>query len=152
MSNLIYIPDSYDTSLQKTFIREYSARHFPLVDLVRMDRQQTFVDPLYNEAPARRFEDPVPIRCLPDHQPTKKTLTSFGIEQSRSVLFKVPTIALADIDYLRKDETWMIGDLIKWGNDYYEILDQVKVNDGYWATTNIPMYLVLGADYYRHGV
>lgn len=152
MSDLVYIPDSFDTSLQKTYIREYAARHFPIVDLVRIDRTQTFVDPLYNEAPARKFSEPVPIRCLPDHQPTSKTLTSFGIEQTRSVLFKVPTVLLADIDYLLRDETWMIGDLIKWGGDFYEILDQVKVNDSYWATTNIPMYIVLGANYYRHGV
>lgn len=152
MATIVTIPDTYDTSLQKTYVREYSAKHFPLVELIRVDREETFVDPLYHESPARKFLAPISIKCLPDHQPSKKTLTKFGIDQSRSVLFKVPTLLLADAGYLLNDDTWMIGDLIKWGGDYYEILDQIKVNDGYWATTNVPFYIVLGANYYRMGV
>jgi hypothetical protein len=74
------------------------------------------------------------------------------MDQSRQVLFKVTTLHLADINYIRNNETWMIGDLIRWGGDMYEIKEQTKAQEGYWAQTNIPMFYILGADYYRAGI
>lgn len=150
--SILRIPDNYDTALQKSYLREFAESRYPSVDLIRLDRTLTVVDDLYLESPARRFMNPEPIRCLPVHEPNKKTLTKYGMEQSRPILFKVATVHLADLGYLKNNDTWMIGDLIRWGGDVYEITDQVKDTEGYWATTNIPFYFVLGADYYRVGI
>lgn len=149
---LIKIPDIRDTVIQKNMLREFAISRYPQVDLIRLDRNATIVDPLYLESTSKRFMTPVPIYCLPDAEPTKKTLTKYGLEQERPVLFKVPTSFLSDIDYLYNSDVWMIGDLIRWGGDTYEIKDQVKAPDGYWATTNICMYYILGADFYRAGI
>lgn len=150
--SLVTIPDNMETILQKQYLREYSNSRFPTVDLIMLDRDQTIVDPLYLEATNKRFKNPTPIRCLPEAEVTKKTLTKYGLEQQRQVLFKIPTLFLADINYLYNSDTWMIGDLVRWGGDVYEIKDQVKAQDGYWASTNICMYYILGADYYRAGI
>lgn len=149
---LIKIPDNYDTMAQKNYLREYAEAYYPLVDLVLLDREQTIVDDLYIEATAKRFKAPKPIRCYVEHNPTKKSLKKYGLEQTRDVLFKITTMHLADIGYLQNNSVWMIGDLIKWGSDFYEIKDQIPDNNAYWATTNIPFYYVLAADYYRAGV
>lgn len=149
---LITIPDSYDSIIQRNYLREFAATRFPTVELIRLNREETIVDDLYMESVAKRFMEPVAVKVLPDHQPTKKTLTKYGMDQSRTVLFQIPTVHLSDIGYLYNNDTWMIGDLIRWGGDLYEIHDQVKAQDGYWAQTNIPFYYILGADFYRYGV
>lgn len=148
----VKIPDVASTALQKSYLREYADAMYPKVDLIRMDRNLTVVDPLYLESPARRFLPPISIRCLPDHEPAKKILTKYGMDQTREVLFQVCTMHLADIQYLQNNETWMIGDLVKWGGDVYEIKQMAKATEGYWAETNIPMFYILGADYYRAGI
>lgn len=148
----IHIPDTGNTVLQKSYLREYAETIFPLVDLIRLDRKLTPVDTLYMESPARRFKLPEPIRCLPNHEPAKKLLTKYGMDETREVLFQICTVHLADLGYLQNNETWMIGDLVRWGGDTYEIKQQAKATDGYWAQTNIPLYYILGADYYRAGI
>lgn len=151
--DLTRIPDNHDTSAQKGYLREYSQIAYPEVEIVRLDRTETVVDELYLEATARRWMEPLKVRCLPDHKPSQKALTRFGLEQSRDVLFHIPTLFLADVEYLYREpnDDWMIGDLIKWGYDHYEVKDQIKQNDAYWAQTNIPMFITLACDYYRHG-
>lgn len=148
----IQIPDTYDTVTQKAYLREYAQMHFPLVQLKRLDRVTTVVDELYNEAQDKRYLAPISLRCYIDHDPSKKTLTHYGLDQSRKVLFMVPTVFLSDLGILGKDDSYLIGDLLLWGGDVYEIKDQVKNTDSFWANTNIPLYLVLSGDYYREGV
>lgn len=150
--NLVTIPYTYDTMLQKNYLREFAESRYPQVELIRLNREDTVVDELYLESTVKRFHEPLKIFCLPEHEPNKKTLTKYGLEQSRPVLFKVATLHLADAGYLKNDDTWMIGDLIRWGGDIYEVKDQVKDKEAYWALTNIPMFFVLGADFYRVGI
>lgn len=148
---VVRVPDGFDVTVQKVWIREHTERHFPQVELIRLDRATTFVDPLYHEAPARRWLDPIPLWASVQHRPSKKALTKYGIEQSRDVLFDVSTLHLSELGILEQSETFLIGDLIRWGGDHYEIKDQIRDTSAYWGTTNIPFFLVLGADYYREG-
>jgi hypothetical protein len=152
--DLLRIPDNHDTTAQKGYLLEYATIAYPEVEIIRLDREATVVDELYLEAVSRVWKEPLKVRCLPDHKPTTKTLTKFGLEQSRDVLFHIPTMFLAQVDYLYREpnDDWMIGDLIKWGYDFYEVKDQIKNNDSYWAQTNIPMFITLSGDYYRHGI
>jgi hypothetical protein len=151
---LAKIPDNHDIVMQKAYLREYAIIGYPTVELVRLDREETVVDELYLEATARRWMEPLSVKCLPEHKPSSKALTKYGLDESRDVLFHIPTLFLADVDYLMREpnDTWIIGDLIKWGYDYYEVKDQIKNNDSYWAQTNIPMFITLAADFYRHGI
>ena len=114
--SIIRIPDNQDVTLQKVYMREFFERTMPEVDLVRLDREETVVDDLYNEAVARRFKAPFKLRAHIEHRPSQKALTKYGLDQSRAVLFHIPTLYLGDNDYLyaEPNDTWIIGDLIKW--------------------------------------
>lgn len=150
-ARLVRIPDDFDTVLQKQYLREYADSRFPIVRLARLDRVQTLKDPLYNEATARRFQDPVDLRAYAEHEPPKKILIKYGLDQTRPVMFKVTTLHLEELGILENRDDFLIGDLILWGADTYEIKDQTRDTESYWANSNIPFFLVLGADYYREG-
>jgi hypothetical protein len=150
-ARLVRIPDTFDTIIQKQYLREYADSRFPLVRLSRLDRVRTYKDPLYNEAMARRFLDPVDLRAYAEHSPPKKTLIKYGLDQDRPVMFKATTLHLADLGILENRDDFLIGDLVLWGGDTYEIKDQTRDTEAYWANTNIPFFVVLGADYYREG-
>jgi hypothetical protein len=149
---IVRIPDNRDTVMQKVYLREYAERHFPFVDLIRLDRNETIVDDLYVEATNRRFLDPVRIHALVLHKPSKKLLGKYGMDQSRDVMFHFTTLDLSELGFLENRDDFLIGDLVDWGGDIYEIKDQIKDEESYWVNTNIPFYLAIGADYYREGI
>lgn len=151
---LARIPDTYDTMVQKNYIREFSERTYPTVQLIRLNRDETVVDDLYLEAPARRFREPTPIKALVEHKPAQKSLSKYGLDQSRDILVHIPTLFLGDIEYLyaEPNDTWIVGDLVRWGGDHYEVRDQIKDTSSYWGQTNIPFFISLACDYYRQGV
>lgn len=148
---ILHIPDTFDTVLQKQELREYAERHYPKVGLARLNRNRTNVDGLYNETSDPRFHDPEMVFCYVDHEPTKKSLIKYGLDQTRDVMFQIATLHLDDLGILENNDTFLIGDLIHWGDDFYEIKDQSRDTESYWINTNIPFYLVLGADLYREG-
>lgn len=151
---LARIPDTYDVMVQKDYIREFSERTYPNVQLIRLNRDETVVDDLYMEAPARRFREPITLRAMVEHKPAQKALGKYGLDQTRDILVHIPTLFLGDVEYLyaEPNDSWMIGDLVKWGGDHYEVRDQVKDNSAYWGQTNVPFFITLACDYYRHGV
>jgi len=149
---IIRIPDTRDTVMQKIYLREYAERHFPIVNLIRLDRVETIVDELYVEATNRRFLQPEKIHSWVNHQPPKKLLGKYGLDQSRDVMFHFTTLELSELGFLENRDDFLIGDLVDWGGDMYEIKDQSRDTEAYWINTNIPFYLVIGADYYRDGI
>lgn len=151
---LARIPETYDTMVQKTYVREHAERVYPTVQLLRLNREETVVDDLYMEAPSRRFREPVDIKAMVEHKPAQKSLGKYGLDQSRDILIHVPTLFLGDIDYLyaEPNDTWIVGDLVRWAGDHYEVRDQIKDNSAYWAQTNVPFFITLACDYYRAGV
>jgi hypothetical protein len=150
-TDIVRIPDGFDTTMQKQTLREYAERHFPKVLLVRLDRHDTIVDDLYVEATDRRFLDPFEVFCYVEHEPSKKMLIKYGMEQMRQVLFHFTTLHLDDLGILENNDTFLIGDVVRWGSDSYEVKQQQRDTESYWANTNIPFYIVCGADYYREG-
>lgn len=152
MGEPIFLPQRYDIAIQKQYLDEHANLHLPLFGLRRLDRVRTIVDPVYNESPSRRWLDPVELRGYVDHKPSKKTLGKYGMDQERHVLFLVPTHKLSELGILEANDTFLIGDLVMWGGDAYEILNQNKDTEGYWANTNIPFYIAIGGDLYREGL
>lgn len=149
MSNLIRIPDTFDTAYQKQQLREYCEIFLPEVKLIRIDRDKTIVDDLYFETSDRIWAEPVTIKAYVEHQPTKKNLGKYGLDQTRDVMFHIPTVTLSDLGILENRDDFLIGDRLDWGGDVYEVKDQSRDTGSYWINTNIPFYLVLGADFYR---
>jgi hypothetical protein len=151
--DLVRIPTNESTTLQKNYIKEFSEITYPMVSMHLLNREETIVDELYLEAQTRSFKDGVDLRAFVEHKPEAKALGKFGIEASRDILFHVPTLYLAEAEMLPRSDNdhFFIGSLVKWGMDFYEIKDQHKQNDAYWANTNIPMFLTFSGDYYRHG-
>ena len=149
--DLLHIPHTFDTVIQKEALRELAESRYPLVDLARLDRRRTVVDKLYHEAADKRFKDPLRIRALVLHEPQKKDLNKYGLDQSRKLMVHVTTLHLDDLGILENRDDFLIGDLIMWGGETYEIKDQEKDTESYWMNTNIPFYLVLGCDIYRRG-
>jgi len=152
MGDSIFLPQRYDIAIQRQYLDEYSRMHLPEFGLRRLNRTRTVVDPLYNESPARRWHDPTILRGYVDHKPSKKTLGKYGMDQEREVLFLVPTHTLSDLRILEANDTFLIGDMVVWNGDAYEVLDQRKDVDAYWANSSIPFYIAIACNLYREGL
>lgn len=148
---IVKIPDAADIVVQKIWIREQFEKYYPLIQLIRLDRTKTHVDELYMESSARRFYDPLDIYAYIDHSPSKKLLIKYGIEDQRDIIVTFSTLHLSEQLILENNSTFLIGDLIKFDDDLYEILDQVRAKQGYWINTNIPFFIVCTCNRYRKG-
>jgi hypothetical protein len=151
MGLLTFDAASPDITTQLQHQREYWGRSYPLVKLMRIDRDSTQVDELYFEALERRFQDPVDIKAQIEQNPSRQTLRKFGLIQPREIIFSFSTLLLDDAGLLEDSSTFLIGDLVQWDGDTYEILEQHRPNESYWLATNIPLWFACTCNTYQRG-
>mgnify|MGYP006293025649 CR=1 FL=1 len=149
---LLKLLETGDYKMQAGLQREAFIRHHPVVQWVRLDRSETVVDELYNDTKNPRWLDPVDVHAHVDHSPSVQKLMRYGIQEERDVLITFSTVLLGDAGLLQNNSNFMIGDLIRWDNDLYEIVSQHRSKDGYWGSSNIPFHIVVSCKRYQFGV
>jgi hypothetical protein len=148
----IKIPQKGDLNIHEKMLLGYAQQFYPEIELAELDREATYVDDLYHDSTVKKFKTPVTILSFVEHNPSKKLLTRYGMDEQRDVVFNIPVSFLVQAGIVLQSDTYLIGSLIKWGGDNYEIRDQNYPVDSYWMNTNIPFYVSLAADYYRQEV
>jgi len=131
-----------DLRMQMQFQREAWERHYPFVSLIRRRNEDTNVDSLNNEAIDPRFdtEHPFQVRGWVEQNPSQQKLMRWGINEPRDVIASFSTVLLDDQNLLAATSQFMIGWLVRFDDDLYEIKEQHRPNAGYWGGTNIPFY------------
>lgn len=149
LPNIVHLPVTRDIVFQRRRLDEVAKLHYPKVSILRLDRDKTFVNQLYRESDTRRFHEPVEILAFVEHSPSKKSLSKFGIDKRREVVFSVPVNVLDEANLLDLRATAYIGDLVQWDGTLFEVMNQARPKEGYWLNTNIPLYIMLFCDFYQ---
>lgn len=151
-ARLLTFTDTHpDLLMQAQHQREYWKRVFPPVKLVRIDEDTTLVDDLYGEALDWELQPGVEINAHVEHSPSVQRLKKIGITEEREVVFSFSTLLLDDAGLLEDNSQFLIGALVQFDEDLYELLTQHRAKDGYWLQTNIPFYFECTADRYQRG-
>lgn len=149
MGTPIQLPSVGDLGIQMAWQREVSQMYWPEVELIRLDRGRTQEHFLYRDTSERVFQDPVKVRAYIDHSPSKQRLMKYGIDEQREVLVYFSTVVLSDMGILENNSQFLIGDLIRFDDDLYEILTQHRDKAGYWANTNVPLLFICTCNRFR---
>lgn len=150
---IVRIPLAADVTMQGVWVREFIERHWPTVSLRRLDRTRSYRDETTRAEAIQRVHSPtlIELRAYPDPNPEKQTLERFGVEDARDLLVLVSTLHLSDLGLLSQSNTFLVGDLILFDGDPYEIRVMYRDKKGYWATSNVPFFYALVCTRYRIG-
>lgn len=148
---LLKLLEASDYAMQAELQREAFMRHHPEIILLRLDRNLTTPDELYNDSHDRTYLPEIRTHAHIEHSPSKQRLLKYGIDEERDVMVTFSTVLLGDMGILGHNSTFLIGDIIKWDEDLYEIKSQHRGRDGYWGSSNIPFHIVCTAGRYQHG-
>jgi hypothetical protein len=149
ISLLASLLEQPDVRIQVQFQREMWERHYPLVSLIRRDRTATNVDPLRIEAPVEEWLAPVQLRARVEHSPSKQRLLRWGIEEDRDCIVSFSTLLLDDLGILAGSSNFLVGDLVRFDDDLYEIREQHRPEGSYWGNTNIPFFVSCACSRYK---
>lgn len=141
--------ESADTRIQVQYVIEQFKRTYPLIKIQLLDTDSIRVN-IYGEG-AKVFSEPVFVNAYINHQPEERELSEFGLEEKRDLIITFSSAILADAGILMDSSTYLIGSIISWDEDRWEILSQHRPKDGYWGNTNIPLFIVVTANRYRDG-
>lgn len=148
---IVRLPNTVDIQIQQQWMKEQWLMYYPEYNLLRVDRTNTYVDPLYKETAQRRYMPAIKVRAYIDTNVSENQLTKWGLDSHRDVAITFLSSELADLEILENNKTFLIGDLIEYDGEYYEISDMVRAGESYWANTNIPFYITCTALRYRKG-
>lgn len=148
---LLSLLEEPDLRIQLQFQRELWERHYPKVSLIRRARLETNVDDLRVEAADPDWKNPILIRARVEHNPSKQRLMRWGIEESRDIIVSFSSVLLDDLGILEKTSNFLIGDIVRFDDDLYEIRDQHRPSEGYWGNTNIPLYISCSCSRFKFG-
>lgn len=147
-------PGDSDLPIQKEFHKEYFQLHYPQLDLLILDRENTEVCDTYDETEEFIFFNPIKVHAYVEHQPSEQELMKYGIDEQRDVLFHMSTPLLEEQGLLSGEgdgSAWLLGSRMVFDNDEYEIKSQHRATDGYWANTNVAFVIVVSGLRVREG-
>jgi len=148
---LLKLLETSDYKIQANFQREAFIRHHPQIALILLNRGNTNVDSLYNEASDPDWDHPIMVHAHIDHSPSKYRLQKYGMDEERTLLVTFSTVLLLDQKILQPSTTFLVGSIVRFDSDLYEIKTQTRSKDGYWGSSNFPFHIVCACDRYRHG-
>lgn len=96
-------------------------------------------DNIYNETDTKTFKSPFYIPVNAELNPPKKTLQTYGIDETRAIIFSI-----ANIDLQRNNLNPKIGDQLQYDTLFYEVRNVVK--DKFWQASLQPMEFKLFCD------
>lgn len=149
----VRLPQTQDIAVQVEYQMEIARQAYPLIRILQLDRSKTVEDPLYREVRSQdaHFKEPIEMYSFVDFEPSRQELKKYGIDESREVMVTFATALLEEKALLGSGSQYMIGWVIEFDDDYYEVLSQHRGKEGFWANTNIPFHVIVTCQRYRFG-
>lgn len=130
---------------------EFWVARFPKLRYEALDKQASTKHRLYHEAKNKVWLPAVEVPVHVDFEPSTKRLSSYGIDELRPVIFGFHVGLLRLVNRFPENSTAMIGGLVEFDGDKYEIMTQHRAKESYWAQTNAPLFIVCSANVFRRG-
>lgn len=140
-----------DVDLMRSLSTEYWERTYPALALHLLDKDVTHKNTLYNEASQKVYKDPVQVRVYVDHSPSTHRLEKYGIKGERQAMFYFHVDLLKRSGVRINGDNYLVGSLISFDNDLYELLSQHRPKESYWVNTNVSLFTVCMANRHVRG-
>lgn len=141
-----------DIDLQRHLAREFAWRTYPQLRHFQLNRDKAKTHPLYRDSADKdRWDDPKTLPILVLHDPSKQRLEKYGIDEQRDLMLWYCVPVLDEVGLTPKTMTEMIGSLVEFDSDLYEIQSQHRAKETYWVNTNVALYIVCTANVHRRG-
>lgn len=139
----LFQPDDGDFAQQLEWQRELWGQVFPKIRIRVVDRGTTNVHEIYHEAGAEtRYKPEQEVKAFVEQNPSSQALKKYGIDESREAIIHFLADELMEKGLVSADSGQeLVGAVVNWDNDDYLVLSQHRVQDSYWATTNIPFHI-----------
>lgn len=140
-----------DVDLLRSVSTEYWERTFPQLALQLLDKSATHKNTLYNEAQQKIYRPAVFVRCYVDHSPSVHRLSKYGITGDRVAMFYFHSDLLTRAGIKIEGDNYLVGSLVHFDNDLYDLLSQHRPKESFWVNTNVSLFTVCSANRHVRG-